>query len=124
MEPQFEPGIWKNQTHDAILTLFYDGILECFHQGNALLGGIYTADMVSVHDPDEYLALAQKCTSSEEQYIKELQRRQQDIMDAYRALFDLKAQGLVKAVGIGAKDPVVIEFVTEELTRQIGLKLD
>jgi D-threo-aldose 1-dehydrogenase len=49
-----------------------------------------------VHDPDEYLAAA---TSAAER-----DRRFHDILDAYRALDELKQAGLVQGVGIGAKD--------------------
>ena len=51
-EPTFEPGVWKNLKHDAVQKISYDGIIECFEQGNELLNG-YTPQMVSVHDPDE-----------------------------------------------------------------------
>lgn len=36
----------------------YNGMMTCFHQGNALLGGGLVVDLVSVHDPEEYLAQA------------------------------------------------------------------
>lgn len=94
-EPTFEPGIWKGLKHDAVQTISYDGITECFHQGNELLGA-YPAQLVSVHDPDDYLAAA---GSAEEQEI-----RYADILDAYRGLHDLKSMGAAKYIGIGAKD--------------------
>lgn len=99
-EPTFEPGVWKNLQFDAVQKISYDGIIECWQQGNKLLGGIYKADVVSVHDPDEYLAAA----ANDDQR----QARFNDVVDAYRALFEIKAQGLVKAVGIGSKDWTVI----------------
>ena len=56
-EPTFEPGVWQGLQHDAIQKISYDGILECYEQGNKLLGG-YNVKYVSVHDPDECLAIA------------------------------------------------------------------
>ena len=56
-EPTFEPGAWVNLKYDAIQDISYQGILDCYHQGNELLGD-YSASIVSVHDPDEYLAKA------------------------------------------------------------------
>jgi D-threo-aldose 1-dehydrogenase len=56
-EPTFEPGVWRDLHHDAEQRISYDGILECFEQGNELLNG-YHAALVSVHDPDEYIAAA------------------------------------------------------------------
>ncbi len=57
-EPLFEIGVWEGIGHDAIQKISYDGILECMEQGNQLLGGRYKPQMVSVHDPDEYLNAA------------------------------------------------------------------
>jgi D-threo-aldose 1-dehydrogenase len=94
-EPTFEPGVWKNLNHDAVQQISYDGILECYEQGNTLLNG-YKARLVSVHDPDEYIAAATGQEDAESRY--------QDILDAYRALGELKAAGKVDAVGIGSKD--------------------
>src|SRR5476651_1445192 len=81
-EPTFEPGVWRDLKFDAVQKISYDGILECYEQGNELLNG-YKADLVSVHDPDEYLAAA---ATNEADKAK----RYQDILDAYRALFELK----------------------------------
>jgi D-threo-aldose 1-dehydrogenase len=106
-EPTFEPGVWKDLKHDAVQKIGYDGMLECFEQGNELLGG-YIPQMVSVHDPDEYLAAA---GSSEEAQA----RRYEDILDAYEALFDLKRQGKVVAVGVGAKDWRVIKRIVRDV---------
>src|SRR5215207_4508930 len=94
-EPTFEPGVWKNLKHDAVQKISYDGIMECFEQGNQLLCG-YIPQMVSVHDPDEYLA-----TAKDKQHADELYK---DILDAYRALYDLKQEGKVQAIGVGAKE--------------------
>jgi D-threo-aldose 1-dehydrogenase len=99
-EPTFEPGVWKNLEYDAIQKISYKGILECWEQGNTLLGGTYKAAVVSVHDPDEYLAAA----------TNELDRtlRFNNVIDAYNALFELKSAGLVKAIGVGSKDWKII----------------
>lgn len=95
-EPTFEPGAWVNLKQDAIQKISYAGILECWEQGCQLLGGYYKPQLVSVHDPDEYLFAA----TDQEDHTQ----RVQDILEAYRALFELKEKGVVKAVGIGAKD--------------------
>src|SRR4051812_39830117 len=91
-EPTFEPGVWKDLKYDAIQKISYEGILECFEQGNELLNG-YVPQWVSVHDPDEYLATAENKQHEEKLY--------KDILDAYKALSDLKAQGKVQAIGVG-----------------------
>ena len=91
-EPTFEPGAWANLGWDAMQDISYDGIIRCYNEAKSLLGG-YPIDMVSVHDPDEYLAAAKDRTAAKE-----------DILGAYRALFELKSQGEAQAVGIGAKD--------------------
>lgn len=106
-EPTFEPDVWKNIQHDAVQKISYEGIVECFEQGNELLDG-YEAQLVSVHDPDEYLAKAS--TKMEEEKLYE------DIIGAYQALFNLKKQGKVKAVGIGSKDWKVIERISKNVS--------
>lgn len=106
-EPTFEPGVWKDLKYDAVQKIGYDGILECFEQGNELLGG-YTPQMVSVHDPDEYLAGAG-------QDVGLVNSRYEDILDAYDALFDLKRAGKVSAVGVGAKDWRIIQRIVEDV---------
>ncbi len=102
-ESAFEPGVWVNLQHDAIQCISYDGILECWRQGCELLGAPYTTQMVSVHDPDEYLAAASSPA--------ERQRRLADILDAYRALADLKRNGEVAAIGIGSKDWRIVQEI-------------
>jgi len=57
-EPSFEPGIWFGLEHDAEQAVGYEGILRCWEQGCALLGPPYRPALVSVHDPDEFLARA------------------------------------------------------------------
>ena len=104
-EPTFEPGVWSNLKYDAIQKISYHGILECWEQGCELLGDRYKPEFVSVHDPDEYLAAA-TCT-------EERQTRLNDILGAYKALFELKKKGDVKAVGIGSKDWLIIKELYE-----------
>ncbi len=105
-EPTFEPGVWKNLKHDAVQHISYEGMLECFEQGNQLLGG-YVPQLVSVHDPDEYMAQAQNDDEAEKLY--------QDILDGYRALADLKAQGKVQAIGVGAKSWPIIKRIAGDV---------
>lgn len=107
VEPTFEPGVWKGLRHDAVQRIGYDGMMECFQQGNELLGG-YIPQLVSVHDPDEYLAGAGGRRELEES-------RYADILDAYEALFDLKREGRVAAVGVGAKDWRVIARIVDDV---------
>lgn len=106
-EPAFEPGAWVDLEHDCVQTFGYEGILRCFEQGNELLGGNYRSTLVSVHDPDEYL-LAARDPSDRENRIA-------DILESYRALFDLKREGRVAAVGIGSKDWTVIRYLYEKV---------
>jgi D-threo-aldose 1-dehydrogenase len=106
-EPTFEKGVWINITNDARQNISYSGILECWEQGNALLGGKYTPAMVSVHDPDEFLAVAHDET--------EFSLRIRQIVEAYGALSELKSQGKVKAVGVGAKNWKTIQLIANEV---------
>lgn len=105
-EPTFEPGVWKNLQYDAVQSIGYDGIMECYEQGNQLLGR-YNADCVSVHDPDEYLSKATDQSHSENLY--------DDILLAYKALHDLKKMGQVKSVGVGAKDWRIIQRLSSDV---------
>ena len=106
-EPTFERGVWAGIQYDAEARISYDGILQCWEQGCDLLGGGYSPQMVSVHDPDEYLAGARGATDS--------QSRLKDVINAYRALLDLKAKGIVKAVGVGAKDWHTVRLIAERV---------
>ncbi len=94
-EPTFEPGAWVGLQHDAVLDISHDGILRCWEEGKRFLNG-YTAQLLSVHDPDEYLAAASSPT--------ERASRWQDILDAYRALEELRRNGKARAIGVGSKD--------------------
>ncbi|MDI9365894.1 MAG: aldo/keto reductase [Flavobacterium sp.] len=105
-EPTFEKGVWIGINNDAVQKISYDGILECFNQGNELLG-TYVPQMVSVHDPDEYLATA--TNEAEEAALYH------DILEAYRALAYLKAQGKVSSIGVGAKQWKVIKRIANDV---------
>ncbi|WPV01484.1 aldo/keto reductase [Mucilaginibacter sp. cycad4] len=105
-EPTFEPGVWRDLKYDAVQRISYEGILECYEQGNELLGN-YDAGLVSVHDPDEYLTAAK-----DEQ---EQTQRYQDILEAYRALYELKRDGKVKGVGVGSKDWRIIKKIAHDV---------
>lgn len=105
-EPTFEPGVWKDLKFDAVQRISYEGMLECFKQGNEFLRR-YIPQLVSVHDPDEYLAAAKNEKEEKELY--------NDILDAYRALSDLKKSGQVVAIGVGAKNWKVIEKITKDI---------
>jgi len=96
-------GVWAGIEHDAESRVSYEGILQCYEQGCSLLGHGISPQLVSVHDPDEYLAGA---ASPEDRA-----RRMDDVLGAYRTLFELKARGAVKAVGIGSKDWRVIREI-------------
>jgi D-threo-aldose 1-dehydrogenase len=106
-EPTFERGVWAGIGHDAESRISYEGILQCYEQGCALLGPDYRPQVVSVHDPDEYLAAAKDPEAR--------RRRFADVLGAYRALFELKARGAVQAVGIGSKDWRVIREIAAEV---------
>ncbi len=106
-EPTFEPGVWANLKNDAIQKISYSGILECWQQGCDLLGDQFKPQLVSVHDPDEYLDAAKDNIDRE--------NRLKDILDAYKALFELKEKGEVKAVGIGSKDWLVIKELYQKV---------
>jgi len=103
-EPTFEPGVWVDLKHDAVQDISHDGILRCHEDGCHMLGD-YKPQLVSVHDPDEYLAAAKNAD--------ERTRRLSDICSAYRALEELRDAGEVAGVGIGAKDWRIIRELDE-----------
>ncbi len=94
-EPTFEPGVWVDLKHDAVQDISYEGILRCYGHDNKLLDG-YAPQLVSVHDPDEYLDAAVDDADRESRW--------DDVAGAYRALTELKHDGAVAGVGVGAKD--------------------
>lgn len=108
-EPTFEPGAWVDIQHDAEQRISRQGILDCWEQGCELLGAPYLPQLVSVHDPDEFLA------SAEDPDEREFRKTQ--LFDAYESLRELKANGGVLAVGVGSKD----WRIAKELTDQIDL---
>lgn len=99
-EPSFEPGVWAGLENDCIQTFGYEEIIRCFHQGNELLGEFYHSDLVSIHDPDEYILAAKSPSDRDHRFW--------EILESYRALFDLKEAGKVKAIGIGSKDWTIV----------------
>lgn len=105
-EPTFEPGVWRDLKYDAVQRISYDGIMECYEQGNELLGD-YSAEWVSVHDPDEYLAAAKDETEHAQRY--------EDILEAYRALNELKKEGKVRGIGVGSKDWRAIKKIAHDV---------
>lgn len=106
-EPTFEQGVWMGLTNDAKQDISYDGIIQCYEQGNKLLGGKYSPKLVSVHDPDEYLDSAHSAIERDKRFT--------EIVEAYRALHDLKKSGQVKAIGVGAKNWKVIEEISKAI---------
>ncbi len=99
-EPTFEKGAWFGIEYDAVQCISYNGILECYHQGNELLGD-YKAQLLSVHDPDEYLNNAKTEAKRKERY--------RDIIDAYQALSELRDSGNALGIGVGSKDWKIIQ---------------
>ncbi|MCK5067148.1 MAG: aldo/keto reductase [Bacteroidales bacterium] len=106
-EPTFEPGAWADLENDCIQTFGYDEILRCFAQGNELLGGTFRSEVVSIHDPDEYLLSALDPADRDKRFL--------EILESYRALFELKREGKVKAVGIGSKEWTIIKELYEHV---------
>lgn len=107
---KFEENVWVGIGHDAMQNFSYEGILECYEQGNELLGD-YTARLVSVHDPDEYLESAKTPEEAEQFY--------RNILESYRALADLRASGKVLGIGVGSKDWTIIKRLFDD-----GVPLD
>ena len=93
-EPTFEPGVWIDLKHDAVQDISYDGILRCYEDGKRILGK-YGQQLVSVHDPDEYLDAAVD--------EDDRRRRMNDLIGAYRALTELRDSGEAVGVGVGSK---------------------
>lgn len=104
-EPTFEPGAWVDLKYDAVQDISYDGILRCWEQGCELLGD-YRPQLVSVHDPDEYLAAASDEADRE--------KRWEDILGAYQALHELRQRQEVAAIGVGSKDWRVSQRLAEQ----------
>ena len=102
-EPTFEPGAWKGLEWDAVQDISRSGIIRCYDEARRLLG--FDIRMVSVHDPDEFLAGGGSLD---------------DVIGAYKSLFELRDdQKGVESVGIGAKDWHVIRDLWER-----GIRFD
>jgi D-threo-aldose 1-dehydrogenase len=106
-EPTFEKGVWMDIQHDARQIISYEGIIECWEQGNKLLGRQFKPRLVSVHDPDEFINGAAGETEKKKRY--------QAIMEAYRALSELKRRGEVQAIGVGAKEWRMVERISRDV---------
>lgn len=106
-EPSFEPGVWFGLEHDAEQTVGYEGIRRCWEQGCALLGPPFRPALASVHDPDELLARAKTPAERERVWGR--------LLEAYRALHELKARGEVGFVGVGAKDWTVVRELADSV---------
>ena len=91
-EPTFEPGAWANLKNDAVQDISYQGIIDCFNNGNTLLGK-YDSGLGSVHDPDEYLNAAKDPA--------ERKQREEGVLGAYKALMELRAAGKIASIGVG-----------------------
>ena len=105
-EPTFEPGAWVNLKNDAVQDISYQGIKDCFENGNELLGK-YDSGLGSVHDPDEYLNAAKDGA--------DLIKRRLDVLGAYRALSELRDAGKVASIGVGAKDITAIDWISDHV---------
>lgn len=87
-EPTFEPGAWKGLEWDAVQDISQSGILRCYDEARSLVG--CDIRLVSVHDPDEFVAGGGSID---------------DVVGAYKSLFALRdGQEGIESVGIGAKD--------------------
>ncbi len=107
-EPCFEKGVWMDIRHDARQAISPEGIISCWEQGNQLLGDRYRPRLLSVHDPDEYLATA----GNDPELRKKLFS---DILGAYTALFELKKSDISISIGVGAKDWKIIREISKNI---------
>jgi len=107
LEPTFEKGVWFGLENDAIQNISYDGILKCWEQGNELLGESYCQQLISVHDPDEYIIGSVN--------NNEYEKRFENVLDAYRALVEIKNKNKNIAVGIGAKNWKIIKQISAKV---------
>ena len=80
-------------------------VLQSWERDCQLLGGKHLPQLLAINRPDKYLALA---TSPADR-----QRRFRDVLDAYGALYELKAACQVVAVGIAARDWRVVKEIAE-----------
>lgn len=102
-EPAFVPGERESFEHVATRQVSYNGIRASWEQGCELLGPQHRPQLVSIHDVDEYLGEAASAADGE--------RRFQNILEAYRALAELRAAGHVRGLGIAVKDWRIAEAI-------------
>ncbi len=107
-EPCFEKGVWMDIHHDAKQAISAEGIISCWEQGNQLLGEKYRPGLLSVHDPDEYLA-----TAGNDSELR--MKLYSDILEAYKALFELKKSDSSILIGVGAKDWKIIRDISRNI---------
>lgn len=100
-EPTFERGVWIDLKHDAQQCIDAQGIIDCWRQGLDLLGQPYAPRMLSVHDPDEYLA------------GDDTETRWRDLVAAYEALSKLRQEVPGATLGVGSKDWRVAKRISE-----------
>lgn len=80
---------------EAVQRLSFDGVFESWDKGCQLLGGMYRPQLVSIDGLDQYLTADSP---------GDRDRRFQDLVDAYRALGELKRTGQVVGIGAVAAD--------------------
>jgi D-threo-aldose 1-dehydrogenase len=107
-EPTFEAGVWKELKHDAVQDISEEGILRCREEGDRLLASPYRAELLSVHDPDEFISAAGPDPAARA-------ARLEAVIAAYSQLASLRSSGEVKAIGIGAKDWRVAREVAQRV---------
>jgi len=100
-EPTFERGVWIDLQHDAQQCIDAEGIVACWRQGLELLGEPYVPRMLSVHDPDEYLAGGDD------------EARWRDLIAAYKAISKLREEVPGATLGVGSKDWRVAKRIAE-----------
>jgi D-threo-aldose 1-dehydrogenase len=84
----------------AVQQISYKGAIASWQETCQLLGDDHAPQLVSIDAPDEFLAAA---SSPDDR-----QRRLVELLDAYRALAELKSSGRASGVGISTKDWRVI----------------
>jgi D-threo-aldose 1-dehydrogenase len=107
-EPTFERGVWMDISFDARQEISADGIMRCLEQGNHLLGSRYRPRLLSIHDPDEYLAKAGDDMGLRTKLFN-------DIIEAYNTLFEIQKKDGSIAIGIGAKDWKIIRQISDNI---------
>ncbi len=94
-ESEMKPQLWDAAPpFRADFDYSRDGVLRSIEGTLKRLGTDYV-DMLAIHDPDEALHFA----PGEDPYARSRFREAMD--GAYRVLDDLRAQGVIKAIGVG-----------------------